>query len=212
MAARAFTPDEFTRLEIHFAKSGSTRNFLLFLLGCASGLRITELLGLKVEDLWLNGQPRRDLCVERRRLKGGRGPYRRAVRSRRIPLAEPVQKVIAAHVESVLWTDPKAFVFASPRRPDRPIARWHAHRILLRACAVCGVPTDRISNHSYRKFFAQNIYSQTKDLLLTQAALAHSNPLTTARYIATDEGRVDAAILAVQTTGRVGQVPLPRTA
>lgn len=212
MAARAFTPDEFTRLENYFAQSNSTRNLALFLVGCATGLRITELLSLRVEDVWSNGLPNRELRVERRRLKGGRGPYRRAVRSRRIPLGETIRKVIAGHVEAGLWANPTAFLFAAPHRPDRPISRWHAHRILLRACQICGVPTDRISNHSYRKFFAQNIYAQTKDLLLTQAALAHSNPPTTARYIATDEGKVDAAILALQTTERVDQVPLPKTA
>lgn len=212
MPARAFSSEEFSVLERYFAEAQSTRNRLLFLLGCATGLRITELLSLRVSDVWETGAARREIYIQRQRLKGGRSARRRSVRGRRIPLAEPVRNAIAAHVENGLWALPDRHLFASRQNLFKPMSRWHAHRILLRAVAACGLNSDRISNHSYRKFFAQGIYARTKDLLLTQAALSHANPLTTARYLCTDERRVDEAILALSSMAPATQNAVTQTA
>ena len=74
------------------------------------------------------------------------------------------------------------------------MARFHDYRILIDAREACGIETARISNHSYRKFFAQSVYQRTRDLLLTQAAIGHSSPITTSRCIQTNQSTVDALV------------------
>jgi integrase len=52
------------------------RDRLLFLTGLYTGFRITEILSLRVADVWVNGEPGRVVTVSRRNLKGGAGPSR----------------------------------------------------------------------------------------------------------------------------------------
>ena len=49
----------------------ATRNRSLFVLGVSTGGRISELLSLKVEDVWQNGAPVTDLLFDRSIVKGG---------------------------------------------------------------------------------------------------------------------------------------------
>ena len=52
MSARPFTEAEFTSLTTHFSAAGKTRDVLLLKLGCGTGYRISELLALRVRDVW----------------------------------------------------------------------------------------------------------------------------------------------------------------
>jgi integrase len=63
-----------------------SRDRLLVILGLNTGLRISELLPLRWSQLVRNGEPTPLLEVSRRFLKGGRGPARKQVCSRRVPL------------------------------------------------------------------------------------------------------------------------------
>ena len=101
MSARPFTESEFSLLSAHFAAAGKTRNLLLLKLGCGTGYRISEVLALRVRDVWTGMEVARELTIARRNLKGGRGAYHRSVRGRRVPLAEPVREVIREHLAKI---------------------------------------------------------------------------------------------------------------
>ena len=61
------------------------------------------------------------------------------------------------------------------------------------ACEHLGF-TD-ISTHSFRKWYATDIYNKSgHDLALVQHLLQHSSPVTTRRYIGIDEDKVEEAI------------------
>ena len=49
----------------------AVRNQSLFMLGVSVGGRISELLALKVNDVWQNGKPVKDLLFDRNIVKGG---------------------------------------------------------------------------------------------------------------------------------------------
>lgn len=54
---------------------------------------------------------------------------------------------------------------------------------------------ENISTHSFRKFFATNIYNNNgKDVLLVQQLLQHSSSLTTQRYIGISREAVENAL------------------
>lgn len=211
MSARAFTPTEYHTLEQHLAGLSDTRGHLLLVLGCNTGLRISELLGLTIADCWTGEAVRPELFVARRRLKGGRGIHRRAVSGRRIPLAEHVRQAIAEHLGTMGAENLTGALFRSRQSGYGPMTRWHAHRLLVDACVACGINRYFVSNHTYRKTFAQFCYARTKCLLTTQRCLAHSSPLTTAIYLAIDQDAVDQTILDLTTPAPITNV-IPITA
>ena len=96
MSARPFTDSEFSHLSAHFSAAGRTRDVLLLKLGCGTGYRISEILALRVRDVWTGHDVAKEVTIARRNLKGGRGAHSRSVRGRRVPLAEPVR-------EAILW-------------------------------------------------------------------------------------------------------------
>ena len=195
MSARAFTDSEISLLTRHFSGRGCKRDHVLLTIGVTCGLRIREILSITVADLWDGKEVVQELYIQRSRLKGGRSSKRRAIRGRRIPLAENVRSAVADHLADIGTSDPTRAVFASRQSHGRPMTQFHCWRRLREACAACGIDLAGVSTHSYRKTFAQSFYARTKDLLLTQAAIGHANPLTTAAYLKADQGRADAVIL-----------------
>jgi integrase len=194
VSARAFDDHEISALSRHFTDNGNKRDRLLLLIGVTCGLRIREILSITVADLWDGREAVQELYIQRARLKGGRSVKRRAIRGRRIPLAENVRLAIASHLADIGTADPTRAVFASRQSHGRPMTQFQCWRRLREACAACRIDLAGVSTHSYRKSFAQAFYGQTKDLLLTQTAMGHANPLTTAAYLKADQGRADQII------------------
>lgn len=211
VSARAFTPEEYHTLEQYFTGASDTRGHLLLVLGCNTGLRISELLSLTVADCWTGESVRRELFVARRRLKGGRGVHRRAVSGRRIPLADHVRQAVEAHLRMLGTEDLTRALFPSRQSGSGAMSRWNAHRMLVDACIACGISSFFVSNHTYRKTFAQFCYSRTKCLLTTQRCLSHRSPLTTAIYLSINQDAVDRTILDLTTPAPSANV-IPMTA
>lgn len=198
MSARPFTESEFSSLMNHFTSHGRTRDAALLALGCGTGFRIQELLSVTVGHVWHGEAVAPEITLARRDLKGGKGTYRRAVRSRRVPLGEGVRKALATHLAITGTGDPARPVFGTSRSGEAGMDRSQAFRTLVNACAACGIDTARISTHSMRKTFARRVYAGSgHDLIRTQRALGHTSPVTTARYLETDSAALDRLILDI---------------
>jgi len=198
MSARPFTESEFSHLSAHFSAAGRTRNLLLLKLGCGSGYRISELLALRVRDVWTGTEVAKELTIARRNLKGGRGAYHRSVRGRRVPLAEPVREAIREHLARIGTDHPDQALFSTTQAKGEPMDRSAVFRVLTEACRRCGIDTTRISTHSLRKTFVGRIYKASNhDLIATQRIVGHTSPATTARYLETDSAQLDLLMLAV---------------
>ena len=198
MSARPFTEPEFSLLSAHFSAAGKTRNLLLLKLGCGTGYRISELLALRVCDIWTGTEVAKELTIARRNLKGGRGAYHRSVRGRRVPLAEPVREAIREHLARIGTDNPDRALFSTTYAKGEPMDRSAVFRVLTEACRRCGIDTTRISTHSLRKTFVGRIYKASNhDLFATQRIVGHTSPATTARYLETDSAQLDLLMLAV---------------
>jgi integrase len=198
MSARPFTESEFSLLSAYFSAAKKTRNLLLLKLGCGSGYRISELLALRVRDVWTGSEVARELTIARRNLKGGRGAYHRSVRGRRVPLAEPVRDAIRDHLARIGTDNPDRALFSTTYAKGEPMDRSAVFRVLTEACRRCGIDTTRISTHSLRKTFVGRIYKASNhDLIATQRIVGHTSPATTARYLETDSAQLDLLMLAV---------------
>ena len=182
------------------------RDRLLVELGFETGLRLSELLSLKVEEVWRDGEPARVLRIGRPRLKGGKGRGRRKVAARVIPLNERARVAIAETSDCPLPERPfeemEGWLF--PSREGRcPLSRRQATRIIRALFLAASCSPDRVwAGHSLRKRYVTRIYQATGDINVARAAVGHRYITTTQAYLGLGEGEVEAAVL------RIGAVTL----
>lgn len=176
------------------------RDRALFLLGICLGFRISELLSLKIEDIRgaLSDAPEAQIAVKRKSMKGKRKGravwvHSEARTALRLYLAAREKHSGRAAL------DPE-FVFASGRagsKYSQPICRKWAWKMLRRTIRRAGIYDSTAGGtHTMRKTFAQEIYvASGKDLYVTQKALDHASPSTTARYLNSVDADVKSLIL-----------------
>lgn len=152
-------------------KSG-TRDYLLFVIGINTGLRVSDILALNVGDV--RGQDFYTLVEE----KTGK--------RKRINL-HAVRADIDAYTRNMPDDAP---LFAS-RTGGGAITRVQAYRILNTAAAACGL--GEVGTHTMRKTFGYHFYQRTHDVAMLQKLFNHSSPSITLRYIGIEQDEIDAA-------------------
>jgi len=173
------------------------RDYLLLRTLCATGFRIKEALSLRVCDVAIGQVIRSEITLDRKRMKGGRGDYKRSVRTRRVVLSDTLRKEWEVYLSERYtfraWPGDEV-LFASRNGENNPLSRRHAYEIIRGAARACGI-TGAIGCHSGRKTFAQEVYDRTGHCLMkTQRALGHANITTTCAYLFVDDADVDEAV------------------
>lgn len=76
-----------------------------------------------------------------------------------------------------------------------PISRRAVYNVLEKVTEYLGY--KKISTHSFRRFFATNIYkSSGNDILIVQEILQHSNAMCTQKYIGISREKVEKALVS----------------
>jgi integrase len=164
------------------------RNRALVTLGIRTGLRISELLALRVVDVVTPAGTRERIYVARRNTKGKN-------HGASIILHPQAAKAIAKWISVRRNVDPEDWLFPSQMRPDRALGRKSAWAILHRAFIAAGVE-GMAGTHCLRKTGALRIYKALKgDIFRLSIALRHSSPLTTMAYLSFRQEEIDRAIL-----------------
>ena len=183
---RALTAPEAKAVAGNFVGPAAPRNRGLFVLGLCAGGRISELLALKIGDVWKDDKPATDLTFRKENTKGKQA-------GRSVPLNRAAQRAIrellAWHRETFSFVDPARALFATQH--GGPITRQTAHRIIRAAVEAAGV-TGRIATHTMRKTYAQIIYRET-DIYCTKEMLGHARLSTTRDYLSIDYNRIRTA-------------------
>lgn len=159
----------------NYLKSKSERNYILFLLGISTGLRISDILQLRKEDL-LNTH------VNLREMK--------TRKQKRIRIPPYIRKEL---IEYARHLNDRDFVVKSRQGGNKPIDRSVAYRILREAAEQ--VNLTEIGTHTLRKTFGYHFYQQTKDVAMLQEMFNHSSPNITLRYIGINQDSMDKAML-----------------
>ena len=154
-------------------KKNGSRDFILFLMGINCGLRISDMLHLKVRDV-MNLE-----YVDIKEQKTGK--------SKKFPITDSFRNELQ---EFILGRKPEEWLFSSKRGGDTPITRIQAYRIISKACSEAGIKA-RIGTHTLRKTFAYHFYKEKKDIALLQMILNHSSPSVTLRYIGINQDIID---------------------
>ena len=142
------------------------RDLLLFDMGINTGLRISDLLPLKVGDV------RGKTSVTIREKKTGK---------KRTVFLHMIMPEIATYTEG---KEEAAYLFAS-QRTGQPISTTQAYRILQKAADLLG--REDIGTHTLRKTFGYHYYQQTKDIGTLMVIFNHGSQSVTKRYIGIEE-------------------------
>jgi integrase len=186
---RALTEEE---VELLRATMINPRDIALFMLGVRSGLRISELLSLKVGDVYRHGHVVDFVYLSRKHVK-------KKVEGRIIPVHTDAKSAIEVLIDDL---GRKGYAKASmplfqSRKGRKAISSQHVRRI-LRDAAESNAFDGRISTHSMRKTFATRVYEKVNgDILKTQRALGHKSVASTMAYLSISDEEVFLAILGV---------------
>jgi len=183
-----------TDSEIATVKDGFLRNRdkALFILGLKTGLRISELLSLKVGDVYLHGRIGDVVYVERKHMK-------KKLEGRAIPLHQDAKGALSVWIkelEKAGKADPSSPLFKS-RKGQSAITRVQAFRVLTDVYEANGL-MGKLGTHSMRKTFADRMYDRLgHDLIKVQRALGHKCINSTVSYLSFREEEITEAILSI---------------
>lgn len=168
--------DEIKKVEDYLEKR-SKRNRLIFVFGINSGLRVSDILSLNIEDV------KNKQHIEVREKKTGK--------YKRFPLNGKLQKLIKEYLparEKLYSIDAKEPLFVGKKH--KRLDRSQVYRFLNRACKDLEININA-GTHTMRKSFGLFFYKQYNDVVLLQKILNHSAPSITLRYIGITQEEID---------------------
>ena len=151
----------------------SYRDYMLFVMGINTGLRISDILPLKVKDV-------KGTHITIKEKKTGK--------SKRFKINSSLKAELDRYTATMNNDD---YLFPS-RKGDSYISRVQAYRILNEVADKLGL--EEIGTHTLRKTFGYHHYQQYKDVAVLQEIFNHSSPSITLRYIGITNDMVDDTI------------------
>ncbi|HIX43420.1 MAG TPA: tyrosine-type recombinase/integrase [Candidatus Kurthia intestinigallinarum] len=174
---------------MEYFEATDKRDFIMFMLGINLGLRISDILQLKVKDVRenkKNGQIRIRNSIKIQEKKTGK--------FKQIVISYELKKALKEYTEEMNAQD---YLIQSRKKTKtgarRPITREQAYKILKDAAEAIGYRGD-IGTHTLRKTFAYHFYQQTQDVATLQIILNHHDQADTLRYIGIEEDKVNKVV------------------
>ncbi|MBE7104481.1 site-specific integrase [Bacillus cereus] len=157
-----------------YLKEKNERDYILFVMGINTGLRISDILKLKVGDL-------KGSHISMREMKTGK--------QKRIEITSTLKRELRWYIEE---REDHEYLIRSRQGKNRPIGRSMAYKILRGAAEEFGL--DEIGTHTLRKTFGYHMYKQTKNIALLMEIFNHSSERVTLRYIGVNQDVMNKAM------------------
>ena len=155
-----------------YLKEQSDRNFIMFETGIYSGLRISDILSLKVRDI----KNKDHVAIKEKKT----GKHKKFIIN---PILKKEIKCYCNDKEGA------EYLIKSREGSNKPLSREMAYKILSAAGDNFGLGS--IGTHSMRKTFGYHHYAKYKDVALLQKIFNHSSPAITLDYIGIDQEYID---------------------
>ena len=151
------------------------RNKVLFAIGIYTGLRISDILTLRVNDVYKKNR------IEVKQKKTGSYVY--------IPINKELKKIIKDYVE-YKELKPYDYLIKSRQGNNKPLSRNQAYNILNDMADYFKI--DSVGTHTMRKTAGYNLYNVSgKDVGLVMQVLGQKDPGSTLRYIGVTDLDID---------------------
>ena len=157
-----------------YIRDSNDRDYVLFALAVYSGLRITDILNLRVKDL----KNKREISVMEK--KTGK---------RKMLTINPfLQNILKPYLKN---KGNMEYVISFTGKENKPISRVRAFQIIKNVGEKFDI---KLSPHSLRKTFGYFHYQENKDVIVLQKIFNHSHPDVTFRYIGVDSETIKKSI------------------
>ncbi|MCU5404635.1 site-specific integrase [Bacillus thuringiensis] len=166
-------PEQIQQIK-EYLKEKNARNYILFVMGINTGLRISDILKLKVGDV-------QGSHISMREMKTGK--------QKRIQITPSLKRELKWFNEG---REVEEYLLKSRKGKNRPIGRSMAYKILKSTAAEFGL--DEIGTHTLRKTYGYHMYMQTKNIALLMEIFNHSSEKVTLRYIGVNQDAMDKAM------------------
>lgn len=174
--------DDIERIK-DFLRRKNERDYVLFLFGIYTGLRVSDIIPIKVKQIMGDK-------IEIREKKTGK--------IRRFPINQQLRNALNQYIENKQLKEYN-FLFPSRKRKNGKgvkichISRTQVYKILKEAGNKCGI--ENIGTHSMRKTFGYHHYKKNGDVAILQRIFNHSTPEITLGYIGYTQDELDQSIL-----------------
>ncbi|MGG4166832.1 site-specific integrase [Rossellomorea vietnamensis] len=163
--------EDILKLKQALRRWSSERDAFMFSIGVNTGLRVSDILQLRVEDV--RGKSHVIICEK----KTGK--------PKRFMLTKSLQEEVATYTN---FMNDEDYLFPS-RKGDKPISTTQAYRSLTKAAEMADI--ESVGTHTMRKTFGYHYYKKTKDVAKLQYIFNHSAPSVTLRYIGVTQDEID---------------------
>lgn len=154
-----------------YLRATNERNLVMFELGIYGGLRISDILKLRVRDV--------------RDKKFIKVVEEKTGKDKQIPINPMLKRTLNNYTAGKKDLD---YLIKSRKGKNKPIGRTQAYRIIRELGEMYGV--EDLGTHSMRKTFGYHYYKKTKDIALLQKIFNHSSPNITLRYIGIEQDTI----------------------
>ncbi len=161
---------------LEYLKHENKRNYIMFMIGCYTALRISDILMLKVKDV----KNKKNITI--REKKTGKQKI--------IPINNKLRKALDDYIKD---KNDYEYLIKSREKENKAITRDTAYKILKDVGNKFGI--ENIGTHTLRKTFGYHFYMQTKNIVLLMEFFNHSDPSVTLRYIGINQEAVNKAVL-----------------
>lgn len=158
----------------HLEKTNE-RNYIMFIIGLYTGLRISDILLLQVKHI--KGKE-----IRIREKKTGK--------ERAIPLNNKLKKPLLEYVATM---EPHEYLIQSREGFNQPLSQSMAYKVVKDLENYFRL--SAIGTHSMRKTFGYHYYQSSKDVVTLQKIFNHSSQSETLKYIGITQDEINTAIM-----------------
>jgi integrase len=153
----------------------SYRDYMIFTFGINTGLRISDILKLKVSDV-----KNKDHIIIKEQKTG---------KTKRFKIQSQFKQEVEKYIQGM---DSMNYLFRSRKGINKPIGRIQYYKVMRKAAEPLGI--KEIGTHTLRKTFGYFHYKKNKDVALLQEIFNHSGPSVTLRYIGINQDKMDDSV------------------
>lgn len=169
----------------HYLNGQDSKYSLLFKFGLNTGLRISDILPLKVKDIFNKNIELLDYLILNEKKTG---------KEKKIKINNALQKSLESNVRDRKLCF-EEFLFSSKKGGH--LGRVQAYRVLKEAAEIIGI--QNFGTHSLRKTWGYWTYKMSKyNIGLIMDTFNHSSPSVTLRYIGINQDQKDELYSLVQ--------------
>lgn len=154
-----------------YLKEHNERDYVIWVLGLNSGLRVSDICGLNVSDV----VDKTHISIIEKKTQKRKSFY----------INDKLKRVLKNFTKNRNLDEP-LFLGKQGRRLDRS----QVYRFIVNACKTVGIKA-KVSTHTMRRSFGYHHYQQYKDAIILQKIFNHSSQRITLLYIGVSQDEID---------------------